>query len=113
MMKAILFLLIVIGIAFAPLNCVSNSTQIIVQEQGGNIAVAIMLVILVIVCAYSIGSIISKAEYIVFAKDELYHLGFSVILLIGFSGILLLSCTTTDFFFGSTFQSLGTLQSGC
>jgi hypothetical protein len=54
------------------------------------------------------GTVLHDANYIAFAKDEIYHLGFSIVLLLGFSGLIVLSCNISDLFFTQTFVNLGT-----
>jgi hypothetical protein len=112
-MRALFFLLLMAGIGFSTLSCIGNATEIVLTGQGVNIGIVLMLTIIVIAAAYMAGSVLTNANYIVFAKDELYHLGFSVVLLAGFSGVLLFSCSVMDMFFVSLFDNLGTLPSGC
>jgi hypothetical protein len=112
MRPLLLSLLLLAGSAFAS-TCISNATDIVFSEQGGLVGVIIGLTIIVLAGAYMVGSVFGKTDYIVFAKDEAYHLGFSILLLIGFSGILVTSCNVMDFFFQNTFQNLGELPSGC
>lgn len=110
-MKWILFLLLVSVIHSA--SCVENATETIMIEQGGTIAAVIGFTIVLIAIAYMIGSAMNEAQWIVFAKDEIYHLGFSVLFLIAISGILIGSCTTMDLFFDKLFDNFGALPSGC
>ncbi|MEW6723162.1 MAG: hypothetical protein AB1324_07900 [Candidatus Micrarchaeota archaeon] len=106
-MKRLLSLLLVLGLSAAAPSCVANATTLIFLEQGPMIGVIIALMTVVIAVAYMVGTAIHNANYIVFAKDELYHLGFSILLLLGFSGILLMSCEITSYFFDFTFENLG------
>ncbi|HSB47210.1 MAG TPA: hypothetical protein VLD37_04285 [Candidatus Bilamarchaeum sp.] len=114
-MRAILFLalLALAGVSFPALACISDATNVVLSQQGVNIGIVLMLTIFVIAAAYVAGSVLTNANYIVFAKDELYHLAFSVAFLAGFSGVLLMSCSIMDTFFDSLFTNLGTLPSGC
>jgi hypothetical protein len=109
MMKQALFLSLLLGLSF-PASCVYNATDIIMSEQGTLIAAVIGLVVVVIALAYTYGTVFHNAAFLIFAKDELYHLGFSILLLLGFTGIVVFSCDLTGFFFGETFKNLGTSQ---
>jgi hypothetical protein len=103
-MKSFIFILLLASISSA--QCVEDVTSIILVEQGGNIGIVLMLTVILIALAYMAGSVIGKPELIVFSKDELYHLLFSVVILIGFTGIMGFSCMVTSFFFESTFENL-------
>jgi len=105
-MRALLFILLLAGAAFS-YSCVEGATEIVLSEQGLGIAAAIGLTILVIAIAYMIGQAMGNTGYVVFAKDEAFHLGFSIMLLIGFSGILVASCAFFDFFYVSFFEESG------
>ncbi len=116
MRTALLLLLLMAGAAFAQVtssvttsgSCITNATDIIFSEQGGNIIAVIGLLTVIIACAYAVGSSLGNANYIVLAKDEAYHLGFSIIMLLFFSGILAFSCALMDMFYSQTFANLGT-----
>ena len=117
MMKLLPFLLaLLILFALAPTAsaaCVDNATRIVFEEQGANLVAVIGFTIVLIAAAYAAGSFFTNMRYVVFAKDELYHLGVSVLMLAAFSGIVVFSCMLLDFFYKSTFPQLGELPSGC
>lgn len=106
------FFLLFVSISFSALSCVNDAAGIIMSEQGINISSALAITVIIIAIAYAFGSAMSNTHYVVFAKDELYHLGFSVGLLACFGLILFATCQTVDFFFQSTFSKLE-LTSGC
>lgn len=118
-MKTTLLLLLLIGASFAYTvtttsttvtttgTCITNATDIIFTEQGTNIILVLALIGVLIACAYAVGSAMGNANYIVFAKDEAYHLGFSIGMLLFFSGILVFACMLMDFFYQSSFSNLG------
>ncbi len=101
------------NVTVGSLSCTSNATEIVLSTEGLNIVAVITFTLVLIACAYVAGNFFSNANYLVFAKDELYHLAFSIIILIGISGVILTSCGIIDMFFGSVFSSLGTFPSGC
>ncbi len=103
-MKQILFVLLLAGAAFT--TCVDDSTRVIMSEQGVNIGLVIGLTIMLIAAAYAAGSTTGNASYTIFAKDEAYHLGFSILLLVAFSAVLLFCCTLMSFFYKETFANL-------
>lgn len=94
-------------------SCISNATAVVLSEQGILIGAVIGLTGVVIAVAYMVGNSIGNTSYVVFAKDEAYHLGFSILLLVGFSGVLMFSCELMDFFYHGTFESMGVLPSNC
>jgi len=104
----LLFILLAAGSvsAIAPAGCISDASSIIASGQGTNIAAVIVLIAVIIACAYAAGSALGNANYTVFAKDEAYHLGFSILLIIGFSGVLLFSCSFMDAFFSGTIMNV-------
>ncbi|MFN7991139.1 MAG: hypothetical protein U0R44_03185 [Candidatus Micrarchaeia archaeon] len=106
-MRSALVLLLVLGLSSAA-SCLLNATSVIVSEQGSLIGIVIAFLILVLAVAYAAGNATHNPSFIVFAKDEFYHLMFSIMLLVGFSGILVFSCQLTGFFFDQTFSRLGT-----
>jgi len=75
-------------------NCINNSTYGIFVEQGELIITVIIFTIVIIAVAYMAGSVFSNTSWVVFAKDEIYHLGFSILFLMAFSGILVGTCFT-------------------
>ncbi|NYZ77534.1 hypothetical protein H0O02_04455 [Candidatus Micrarchaeota archaeon] len=89
------------------LSCIDNATDIIFSEQGTLILGVLAFTMVIIAVAYILGSFTSNPSFTVFAKDEIYHLGFSVALLVGFSAILLFSCSAVDMFYKTTFENLG------
>lgn len=115
-LKALLFLLLITSLAFPAMNCIANATEVITGPtygMSGLLLAVIGLTIMVITMAYIIGSVFTNASYLIFAKDEFYHLLFSLMILGGFSSILLMSCSIVDIFYGTIFDNLGTLPSGC
>ncbi len=108
--KLLFFLLLLAAASFSAPSCVSNATDLILSNQGIGIAAAFMLTIVVIAVAYAAGTITANSGLTILAKDELYHLFFSVLLLIGFSGIVVFSCQTISFFYDSSFSQMGTLK---
>jgi hypothetical protein len=98
-------LLLIMGLSFSA--CIEDATQTILFEQGTVIMAVVGLMMVVIALAYSLGNAFHIPSAIVFAKDEMYHLGFSMMLLLGFSGIVVFSCDLTGMFFTQTMGSIG------
>lgn len=109
MIARMMFFLLLFA-AFSSASCIQNVTNIIMSEQGTNIAVVMMLIVLVVAISYMVGQVTGDVKFTVFAKDELYHLFISVLLLVGFTGIIGFSCQTMDYFYSSTFSKLGPLK---
>lgn len=118
-MKIALMMLLLCGTVFPAIACISNATDVIFGQQYGVrdlILAVITLTIVIIAIAYALGAAMNNANFTVFAKDELYHLGFSIVILVSMSGIVLFSCMALDFFSTTIFGSLqasGALTSGC
>ena len=101
----LLALLLLVSISFS-LNCINNATDWIFQEQGVLIGVVLILTVLTIVISYIVGVFSKNVQFTVFAKDELYHLGFSIIFLAAFGAILLFSCNVVEMFYSTTIEEL-------
>lgn len=113
-MRALIFLLIAIGAVFATGSCMSDATDIVLSDQALLIWAVVGFTTILIAVAYMAGNTTGHVQYTVFAKDELYHLGFSLIMLVAFSGILFFSCTIGNMFFDSIFSSINEdLTMGC
>ncbi|MCI0503210.1 hypothetical protein L0Y65_00695 [Candidatus Micrarchaeota archaeon] len=104
-MRTALFVLFCLGLSF-PASCLDNATDVVLSEQGGLIMLVMSLTTIGIALAYAYGSAFHNATFTVLAKDELYHLLFSLALLAAFSGIIVVSCSMRDYFFSQTFQNL-------
>ncbi|MFH1785714.1 MAG: hypothetical protein ABH842_04765 [Candidatus Micrarchaeota archaeon] len=89
-------------------NCIDNSTVGIFAEQGVLISIVIAFTILLIAITYMIGTVFTNANFLVFSKDEMYHLGFSIVFLMAFSGILIGTCYTMEGFSQLLLTNLGT-----
>jgi hypothetical protein len=105
-MKRLLLFLLLVSSAFA-LDCIENATAWILQEQGLLIVAVLILTTLIIAISYVVGSFTGNVNFTVFAKDELYHLGFSVVLLLFFGTILLFSCDAIEMFYNTIFDEIG------
>ena len=111
--KILLLLLLLLSTSFA-LDCITNATSWILQEQGTLIILVLVFTALLIAIAYMLGVFMKNVSFIVFAKDEAYHLGFSLLLLAAFGTILMFSCTAIDTFYGVLFEELESETSlGC
>jgi len=107
--KVIFAIFLLASSAYAA-SCVQSATSTIISEQGILIGIILMLTVILIAIAYGLGNLTSNTKLTVFAKDELYHLFFSVLLLVGFTAIVGFSCATMEYFYTSTFENLGTLK---
>jgi len=106
-------LLLIPPFSNAALSCITDATSIILSEQGTLISGVIIFTVIIIAIAYLLGSFTGNPAFTVFAKDEAYHLGFSIALLISFSVIILFSCSAVDMFFKTTFEKIGAGSSPC
>jgi hypothetical protein len=116
LIRSLFFIFLLASSTYAASNggsCIQNVTNIITTEQGSGIAIILMLTVIGIAIAYMAGSVTGNPRFSIFAKDELYHLGVSVLLLVGFTGLIGLSCQTMDFFFTSTLENIGETELDC
>lgn len=90
------------------LECLENATDYILSEQGILIVGVLVFTMLIIIIAYIAGTFTGNPNFLIFAKDEAWHFGFSVLILLLFSMILLLACNSVDFFYKTTLEELGT-----
>ncbi|MBN1170415.1 hypothetical protein JXA56_05290 [Candidatus Micrarchaeota archaeon] len=113
-MRKLLFILILVSASMAQ-SCLDfeDATSVVLEEQGTNIILVMIITVIIIAITFMAGQFIGNPGYTVFAKDEAYHLGFSVILLVTIGGVLVTSCYIMDFFYISLFENLGELPSGC
>ena len=114
--KLILIMLLLSSAVFADMACMNNATDVILGPSYGVqdlILVVIGFTIIIIALAYTIGTATNNAPFTIFAKDEIYHLGFSILILLAMSGIVLTSCYVVDFFSASVFQNTGITNTAC
>lgn len=106
--SALLFSLLLLLSVSHSLECLENATDYILSEQGVLIVGVLVFTMLIIIIAYIAGTFTGNPNFLVFAKDEAWHFGFSVLILLLFSMILLLACNSVDFFYKTTLEELGT-----
>ena len=96
------------------LSCPENATSYILgfQETQNLIPLVLMFTVLVIVAAYVAGTAFNQQNLIIFYKDEMFHLLISVLLLLGFTGILYTSCEVSKGFLDFSFSTIG-INSPC
>jgi hypothetical protein len=110
--RAALLLIMLAGVAHP--SCISDATDIVWADDNGPLLLAVIgLNVIVVTFAYMIGNVFHQTQYSVFAKDETYHLMFSIFMLVGFSAVLMFSCTLIEYFYHGVFANLGDLESGC
>jgi len=98
MLKKLFFILFFVSFSYAA-ACVQNTFEDIMNtSMGSYIAVAFAFTILVVVIAYFLGTTFNEASFLVFYKDELFHLFFSAILLSSVVGIMFFSCNVISGF---------------
>lgn len=92
-----------LGLAFLMMLALSSaascSVDLLAQAKNMQyVGVAISLVILLTAIAYVAGTTSNHAEWVLFAKDQLFHLAISAVLIISVAGILVFSCTVLSAF---------------
>jgi hypothetical protein len=110
MMKKFFILLVLMSLSFSEaLTCSSNATKYILDFDDNKVLLPVILAltVFIIVIAFIIGKTTNNQAFIIFYKDELFHLFFSLILLAGFSGILYFSCEATKAFLDFSFSAAG------
>jgi len=105
--KIFIILIMLLAISSAS-SCVQNAGEEVIASAGWIIGIAAMLTTMVIAAAYMYGSVKHDANSLVFAKDELFHLGVSIVLVVAVSGIISSACLVTNYMFQMLFgNSLG------
>ncbi|MFH2106244.1 MAG: hypothetical protein ABII22_03210 [Candidatus Micrarchaeota archaeon] len=102
-MKTKLLLTLLFMLSFSYAESLSCSLNAIEAFQSGDIAsygliAVIMLNVVLIALAYMAGEAFHLPEAAMFAKDEKFHLFFSIILLLCFNAILFFSCSVAQGF---------------
>ena len=118
MMKNRIFLIISLLFLLTPLSFAGAMEA---WEQAADymsdampyISIVIALNILLITLAYLLGSALEKAEWLVFSKDELFHLFVSVAIIVGIGGFIFISETTTQFFSAAFLSPISSPSSEC
>ncbi|MEW6749274.1 MAG: hypothetical protein AB1295_06215 [Candidatus Micrarchaeota archaeon] len=101
-LRSLFLPLLLLQLSFAA-GCVQGVfDNLLSGDPGLMIGLALTLTILGIALLYMAGSITSNAEMIVIAKDELFHLLFSVFLVMSVGGIMLFSCQVLSGFLDFT-----------
>jgi hypothetical protein len=78
---------------------------------GTYAAIAFSVVTVVIAAIYIAGTALNDANMLVFAKDELFHLGMSAILVLCVGGIMLSSCSFFNYFLSNSLAPMGVTSS--
>lgn len=84
-------------------NLVGNDLQ---QEIATYTGIAFAFVFLIISLAYMAGMTTNNANLLIFAKDEIFHLIISLVLVISIGAILYFSCTVISAFLDFALESL-------
>ncbi|MBI5222945.1 hypothetical protein HY990_00835 [Candidatus Micrarchaeota archaeon] len=106
----ILFFLLSL-ILFSPvvfsLSCsTSTFNDILGGDSGRILGVALFLTVLIIALAYAFGSIMNNQHATVFAKEELFPLFMSAILVVGIGSVVFFSCSLFSSFLDYSFSPL-------
>ncbi len=89
-------------------NCVQDVFALATSSSVGvPISLLLITMTLIISLAYMVGSVTGNANYTIFAKDELWHMLFSIFLLLGSGAILTFSCSFVNAFGSYTYDQLG------
>lgn len=119
MMKNIIFLIASFLLLLTPISFASDAMK--AWEDAADymaaampyLSIVIALNILLITLAYLLGSALEKAEWLVFSKDELFHLFVSIAIIVGIGGFIFVSETTTQFFSEAVLSPISSPSSEC
>ncbi len=105
-MKPFFILLILSSLSFS--SCIDITLDQIMESDAGLLIGAVILFnVLIISLVFMYGKLANDANSLIFSKDELYHLIFSAVLIIGIIGIMVSFCSIFSVFFGFAFESAG------
>lgn len=109
----IMFFFVLASLSFA--DCTTEKNWIsacIIEGAGDVIPILAMISVFAIALLYFFGTMISRAEWILHAKEEFYHLLFSILLIVSFIGIIAFTNTMVNEVFESAKANLN-LQDDC
>lgn len=106
-MKRLLFFALLVSLSFAQ-NWIIDMIH---DTVGDIIPILAILSVFIISIIYFVGTMTSKAEWIMLSKDELYHLAFSLLLLASFVGIISFADTLTNAVYDSAKSTLALTDS--
>ncbi len=105
-MKLLTALLLLVSFGFSGAcaqNFIDDGAQ---REIASYAALGFSLVVLLVALAYMAGSTTSNAGLLMFAKDELFHLFMSAVLVVSIGAIMYFSCTVVTAFLDFSLNSL-------
>lgn len=108
MIKNLFVIFFLVSISSAASCAVDSAAALAASDIAPAIALVFIINIIVIALAYMAGESFHQPQLTVFAKEQIYHLVFSAILVVAFGGIMSLSCVISDGFLN---YSYGTLKS--
>lgn len=108
--KNLFIMLLLFSTTFARDCATDIANTLATTDVGLYIAIVFALNILVISLTYMIGESFHMPNLTVFAKEEIYHLMFSAALLVGFGGVVALTCSIADNFLKYSYDTLGVVS---
>ncbi|MBU0586339.1 hypothetical protein KJ780_02410 [Candidatus Micrarchaeota archaeon] len=108
---SIFLLLLFSSISFAavsPLDCAFDTVTTIRDDAGDIISLVIILMVFLLTAIYTYATVFNKAEYLILVKDEFFHLGISVMMLLFFGVAMTMGCTLISEVFSSAYSQLET-----
>ncbi|HLC69340.1 MAG TPA: hypothetical protein VJH24_05875 [Candidatus Bilamarchaeaceae archaeon] len=106
-------LLLLVSLGFSAACAENLVTDIVTQEISYYTGLSIGLIVLIITFAYMIGTSTNNAQLLIFSKDEMFHLGISLILITSIGGILFFSCIAVSGFLDFALSTLVGGTSDC
>ncbi|MDD5337093.1 MAG: hypothetical protein PHS02_01270 [Candidatus ainarchaeum sp.] len=97
-------------------ECASDSVRRMIDDgAGGLIALVIFTTIVALGLIYMVAYALNRQEYILLVKDELFHLGVSIAILIAFGMIMSVSCALVGDAFNFAYHNInkGSLTDPC
>ncbi|MDO8554453.1 MAG: hypothetical protein Q7S22_06610 [Candidatus Micrarchaeota archaeon] len=88
-------------------SCNDDAYTRFISDLGGPIGVVIVLIVLIIALSFMIGSVTNNQNFVIFYKDELFHLLVSVIMLVSIFSVFYFTCVVSTGFLGETLKNLG------
>ncbi len=106
MIKTLIVLFAVISTSFA-VDCVADVAGLLASSEiAPLVGIVFVFNIVIIALSYLLGESLHMPQLVIFAKEEIYHLVFSAVLLVAFGGALSLSCSISNSFLNYTYSTI-------
>ncbi len=115
-MKKYLFLLLIFLSTSNAINisgCAASTFDSYIELVKGPLGILIFSTVLVLALIYMLATGFNKVEYLIIAKDEFFHLGVSIVLLLSFGLVMESGCGIIGSAFDFAYQNMSKVGDQC